>query len=208
MAHEEQADLIVVGSHQRHGLSRLAHPSVSRAVLHHAPMNVACVPASFGASMSVAPIPEFHRVLVTTNFSERGNHAIPFAYSALAHGGTVRLVHVMPPVEVLSPLVPHYARKTRTRKNHAKLAQELTARLRALIPQEATERGIRSDVAVLEGSDAATSVCQEAERFGADFICIGSHGHAGLAAAVLGSVAQKVVAHSRKPVLVVRMPPL
>ena len=61
---------------------------------------------------------------------------------------------------------------------------------------------------MLEGSDAATTVCQEAERFGADLICIGSHAHAGLTAEVLGSVAQKVVAHSRKPVLVVRMPPL
>ena len=208
MAHEEQADLIVVGSHQRHGLSRLAHPSVSRAVLHHAPMNVACVPASFGASTSTAPISEFHRVLVTTDFSERANHAIPFAYSALSHGGTVRLVHVMPPFEFPGPLVPQYARKTRTKKDHAKLAGELTTRLRALIPQEATERSIRSDTVVLEGGDTATTVCQEAERFGADLICIGSHGHAGLAAAVLGSVAQKVVAHSRKPVLVVRMPPL
>ena len=150
MAHEEQADLIVVGSHQRHGLSRLAHPSVSRAVLHHAPMNVACVPASFGASTSTAPISEFHRVLVTTDFSERANHAIPFAYSALSHGGTVRLVHVMPPFEFPGPLVPQYARKTRTKKDHAKLAGELTTRLRALIPQEATERSIRSDTVVLD----------------------------------------------------------
>ena len=79
------------------------------------------VSASFGVSTSTAPIPEFQRVLVTTDFSERGNHAIPFAYSALAHGGTVRLVHVMPPFNLPSPLVPHYARKTRSRKDHAKL---------------------------------------------------------------------------------------
>lgn len=45
MASEAQADLIVVGSHQWHGLERLWHPSVSRGILHHAPMNVACVPA-------------------------------------------------------------------------------------------------------------------------------------------------------------------
>jgi nucleotide-binding universal stress UspA family protein len=38
-------------------------------------------------------------------------------------------------------------------------------------------------------------------------VCIGSHGHSGLVAAMLGSVAQKVVARSRRPVLVVRMSP-
>lgn len=45
MAREERADLIVVGTHQRHGLDRLGHLSVSRGVLHYAPMSVACVPA-------------------------------------------------------------------------------------------------------------------------------------------------------------------
>lgn len=45
MAQDERADLIVVGTHQRHGLGRIGHLSVSRGVLHYAPMSVACVPA-------------------------------------------------------------------------------------------------------------------------------------------------------------------
>lgn len=44
IAREERADLVVVGTHQWHGLRRLSHLSVSRGVLHYAPMNVACVP--------------------------------------------------------------------------------------------------------------------------------------------------------------------
>ncbi len=207
MANDEQADLIVVGTHQRQGLSRLMHRSVSRSVLHHAPTSVACIPASFQADTSSAPIPQIHRVLVTTDFSEHGNHAIPYAYSALSYGGTVRLVHIIPPVEIPSPLVPRYDRKHRSKKDHTKGESELTARLRSLVPQEAADRGIRSDAVVLEGVDAAATACQEAERFGADLICIGSHGHSGLVAAVLGSVAQKLVAISLRPVLVVRMPP-
>jgi len=47
-AREERADLIVVGTHQRHGLGRVGHLSVSRGVLHYAPMSVACVPLSCG----------------------------------------------------------------------------------------------------------------------------------------------------------------
>lgn len=45
VARKQRADLIVVGTHQRHGLGRVGHPSVSRGVLHYAPMNVACVPS-------------------------------------------------------------------------------------------------------------------------------------------------------------------
>lgn len=43
-ATEEKADLLVVGTHSRHGLARLGHHSISRGVLHYAPMNVACIP--------------------------------------------------------------------------------------------------------------------------------------------------------------------
>ncbi len=46
VARDERADLIVVGAHQRHGLDRLGHRSISRAVLNYAPMNVACVPVA------------------------------------------------------------------------------------------------------------------------------------------------------------------
>lgn len=44
LAHARHTDLLVVGSHQRHGFERLWEASVSRGVLHHAPMSVAVVP--------------------------------------------------------------------------------------------------------------------------------------------------------------------
>lgn len=45
LARDSSAELIVVGTHQWHGLSRLRHSSVSRRILHEAKTNVACVPA-------------------------------------------------------------------------------------------------------------------------------------------------------------------
>jgi nucleotide-binding universal stress UspA family protein len=45
-AHAAKADLIVVGTHQRHGLKRLGRHSVSRGVLRYAETNVACVPCA------------------------------------------------------------------------------------------------------------------------------------------------------------------
>jgi len=45
LAGAERADVIVVGTHSRKGWQRIGHHSVSRGVLHYAPMNVVCVPA-------------------------------------------------------------------------------------------------------------------------------------------------------------------
>ena len=44
LAHRGQVDLLVVGTHRRHGLGRLRFGSVSRAVLHHSTVTVAVVP--------------------------------------------------------------------------------------------------------------------------------------------------------------------
>lgn len=45
LAAKERADLIVTGTHQRHGLRRMVQHSVSRGFLHYAPMSVACIPS-------------------------------------------------------------------------------------------------------------------------------------------------------------------
>jgi nucleotide-binding universal stress UspA family protein len=47
MARKALADVIVVGMNERHGLSRIAHHSISRAIVHYAPTNVACIPSAF-----------------------------------------------------------------------------------------------------------------------------------------------------------------
>ena len=83
-------------------------------------------------------------------------------------------------------------------------SRELEAQLRALIPAGAEKRGVRMEVRLVESSDAAKAIVEAAARFDADLVCIGTHGRSGLAAAVLGSVAQAVIAQRPRPVLVVR----
>jgi len=56
----------------------------------------------------------------------------------------------------------------------------------------------------LTGGDVARTLAQAAERLDADLVCMGSHGRGGLGRALLGSVAQQMLAHSRRPVLVLR----
>ncbi len=187
IAGEEQADLVVTGTHQWRGWSRLWHISTSRGLLHYAPMSVLVVPVQTGP---VEPlVPPVRRVLVTTDFSELGNRAVPHAYSVLSGGGTVRLLHV----------------RSSARPSLEKI--ETTERkLRALIPAEAETGGIGSEVEVADHRDTAAAICQAAERFGADVICLSTHGRSGLSAAVLGSVANGVMATSKRPLLVVRPP--
>ena len=206
MARQEKADLLVSGTHQHHGLERLADPSVSRGLLHHAPMSVACVPTPHELTHGADALPRLQRVLATTDFSALGDRAIPYAYAALPPGGVVKLVHVIPPWELPGPLVPHYQPKRLTEKQHKQLAAESLKKLRALIPAQAESLGISTEVEVVEGRDPAKAIGQAAERFGADVICLGSHGRSGLSKAVLGSVAQKVMVSSPRPVLVVRPP--
>jgi nucleotide-binding universal stress UspA family protein len=195
LASETQADLIVVGTHQRQGLSRYWLGSVSRAILHHAPASVAVVPAAEASPPGIAPIPEFKRVLVTTDFSDLGNRAIPYAYSALDRGGRVCLLHVVPPS----------AGKSKGPGSAGRL-DPLKDKLQSLFPSESEQRGIETEVTIVEHAEPATAICQAAERFGADLICLSSHGRSGLAKTILGSVAQAVMSRSVRPVLVVRSP--
>jgi nucleotide-binding universal stress UspA family protein len=229
LAVEAKADLFVIGTHQRQGLARIGNPSVSRSIQRHAPMSLVCVSAAFSAQYE--RIPEIRRVLVVTDFSKLGDRAVAYAYALLREGGTVYLLHVTAPMPRPNPLSLNFESKAeRAREEHAARLREASDRLRALIPNEAANRGISSEVAVvehgealglagpgvdygslgethvIEATDPATGICQTARRFGADVICLGSHGRSGLSAAFMGSVAQAVMAQSHRPVLVVRPP--
>lgn len=192
LARECGAGLIVIGTHQRRGLSRLFHASLSRAVLHDAETNVACVPLVAEFDPRDAHLPEYRRVLVATDFSELGNAAVPHACGACAIGGLVRIIHVLPGPETVG------AGAVRQR-------ERLEGRLTGLVPAEMGARGQPPEVGVIEHEDPAAAIAAEADRFGADLVCLASHGLGG-SKAVFGSVTQRVLKVLRRPILVVRRP--
>ncbi len=206
MAKEEGSDLIVVGSHQYRGFERLWHTSVSRGLLHSAAMSVAVVPLSTPEKRGAGMAPPVRRVLVTTDFSELANHAIPHVYTLLRGGGTVHLAYVMHPQELPGGEILQGPPDRRFEARHAKHVQACAEKLRSLIPAEASASGVNTQVEVVEHRAVAEAIGQVAERLGADVICLGTHGGSGLSKALLGSVAQKVMAHSKRPLLVVRPP--
>jgi len=78
------------------------------------------------------------------------------------------------------------------------------ARLRELVPGDASAKSASTQVHVVEAAEPATAICQAAERFDADLICLGTHGRGGVAKALLGSTATGVLENTRRPVLLSR----
>ncbi len=184
LASEAKADLIVVGTHQRAGVARLWQGSVSRRVLHDASLDVACVPRGSGETVDEVSLPQLRRVLAPTDFSALANRAIPFAYGLVGRGGIVHLLHVVtgkPDEDAPDPIV----------------------QLHELVPPSARERDIETTFEIVTQREPGLAIGQAAGRLGVDAICMGTHGRSGVARLVLGSQAQQVLQHGRRPVVLI-----
>jgi nucleotide-binding universal stress UspA family protein len=165
---------------------------------------VACVPLPARSALGASPA--VRTVLAATDFSAMGNAAVAHAFAHAGRGGKVYLVHVLDPVAPHPALAP---RDIFTVSPALASAQKAALeQLRALIQPHAVTGNEASEVMVLESPDAAHAITQAAERLGADTICIGTHGRSGLSKAILGSVAQGVLAHTERPTVLVRAPRL
>lgn len=201
LAEEDRADLIVVGTSERDALQRIVSGSVSNAVLHRARTSVVCVPPP--EHTKLARVNPLSNVLVPTDFSALGNAAVALAYSVVARGGSVHLVHVtadragdvITPHDIFpDPVLPH-------NKPQRKIEHQFSE----LIPVEAIGRVI-TQLHVLESDRVADAICQAAERLDAGVICLGTHGRSGLTASLLGSVSAAVMHGTQRPVLFARKP--
>ncbi len=202
IAKQNQADLLVVGSHQRSSIERLWEGSVSRGILHGAACSVACVPLRTKPAQR-GPRPT-QTILVATDFSETGNQAIEYAFSQTPPNGKVFVVHVTPPTPQPSAFDERdlFASQTRLKTTHAGLVRNL----RALIPESALSANKQTEIYVLESHRPAEAIAQAAERLGVDLICMGTHGRTAIAKTILGAVTQDLLAHTKRPVLLIHSP--
>ena len=102
----------------------------------------------------------------------------------------MKLIHVIP-------------KRRLTPKRGKQFIGNSLKKLRALVPNQAKALGIATEMELAESPDTAKAICQAAERFGADVICMGTHGRSGISAAILGSVAKSVMATSTRPIFTV-----
>jgi nucleotide-binding universal stress UspA family protein len=188
MIDKYKVDLIVLGTHGRTGLSRLAMGSVAEEIYRRAPCPVLCVGPK--APHESQRSPQFQRILFPTDFSQASQAALPYALT-LAEESQAQLVllHLIPMVPVMD-------------REPVKAAA--IDKLKALIPPDATawctpEFDVRFEF-------PAEAIVRAGKRHNSDVIVMGvqRNGHARAVSHLPWATATEVVATAPCPVLTVR----
>jgi nucleotide-binding universal stress UspA family protein len=188
---EHSIDLIVAGSHGRHGLYKLLAPSMDEAIARAA----ACPALLIGPQAAIEPEAEvhLHRILFATDFSPHSRRAMEYAYAlAKAHQAQLYVFHVAEDVwkEPLS----------------TRMSADAFCRMRLLendLPQ--SQRGIEAEFLVEFGPPEAL-ILEAAERRGIQLLVLAVPGttHPHLASHLPGPLAYNLASHALCPVLAVR----
>lgn len=119
----------------------------------------------------------------------------------------VRVLHVLEPIEplLMSPetptwtALPVYAEMMEQRRQHAtELVKRAAESLKAA--------GFKACSYAVEGGIPKLAIVDEAKKWGANLIVLGSHGRTGLDRFLLGSVSEAVARHAACSVEIVRPP--
>jgi nucleotide-binding universal stress UspA family protein len=142
----------------------------------------------------------FRKVFCPTDFSAPAEAAVAAALEVARHfHASLCLVHVVAALPAPAPDVNY---TFRVPEYEAALHADATAKLKTLASRLGGE-GVHTEYAVGHGS-AGREIARMAHEWGADVIVIGTHGETGLAHALFGSVAERVVQLASCPVLTVR----
>lgn len=180
-AEEEDADLIVMGTHGRRGMRRLVLGSVAETVLRQSERPVLVVPE---VAAGLAPL--FH-VLAPTDFSDAAGLALPVAAEiADLYGARLDLLHVLEPVPLLGALAGVHTAEAL----FPELYPHAEERLGELV-REGTGALGRATYHVVEGR-AAGAVVDYAATHGVDLIVMAKHGWHGVERVLMGSATERI----------------
>ena len=200
------ADLVVMTSHGRTGLSRVWLGSVADGVIRHSKVPVLMLRPPASKKDVEAAHGLFKHLVITLDGSTLSEEILSPAL-ALARGADARvtLLRVVQPVPMLipdaaipfayTPPMPDPA-VTKTLAGEAK--EELDASVRRIRAQ-----GFKADCEVVVSPRVAQSILEFAESRGADMIALSTHGR-GASRLIVGSTADKVIRASNLPVLLQR----
>jgi nucleotide-binding universal stress UspA family protein len=144
---------------------------------------------------------ELHRILVPTDFTETSERAIDWAIELGTRlGSTIAIMHAYELPVVGFPDGALVA----TVEVASRIAEASREALESSISRH-RGRGVPLEAILREGA-AWQEINNVADEIHADLVVIGTHGRKGLARALLGSVAEKVVRHGNHPVVMIRGP--
>ncbi|HEX8650872.1 MAG TPA: universal stress protein [Pyrinomonadaceae bacterium] len=188
-ARKWSSDLIFVRAHVRNDLAHWMLGSVARAVVSYAPCTVQIVRDL--AEDRAHTLDSGRRVLLATDGSETSAAAAQaLAGRPWPEGSEFKVVSVEEP----------WALK-RSRVRHDEQAQEAVSSAEQVL----AAAGLKATGAVLSGN-AKEVILEEAQKWAADLIVVGSHGRRGFKRFLLGSVSEAVAMNAHCSVVVVRAP--
>ncbi len=148
------------------------------------------------------------KILIATDGSDFSRQAIEKACEILAMGENNLIEIISVSEEVAHPVGEPFAVSTEYINEMEKIGREQATKFAD--DAEATIRGRFSDSSVqittkiVKGTPPGRAIVEEAERWGADLIVVGSHGYGFWGRSFLGSTSDTVIHHAPCSVLVVR----
>ncbi len=195
-AERNNVDLIVMSSHVRGGMSRIALGSVTDFVIRntHVPVLVVKPPATF---IPNDPEDRFARILVPMDGSALAEQILPQVEAlAVRLNATVSLLQVLTPFtysqrEIQDPAMPWWETEVASGESYlSRVARYLT------------EKGLTVHHEVVIGDIISDTILQYAVRARIDLIAIATSGTGGFRRLILGAVADDVTRKSQTSVLV------
>lgn len=205
-AAEDGADLVVLCTHGRGGLRGLVFGRVAQQVLQRGHVPVLLVqPTPAGREQPFT----CRRILVPLDGSTTAEAALPAASSlAAACGAELLLAMVVPTVESVSGERAAAARLMPTAAAAVLDAEaaEAVAYLQSVASMPIAVGTAGRPATAVERGEPVRTLLDLASRREIDLIVMATHGRSGVGAVWAGSVAARIVAHSTRPVLLVRIP--
>ena len=145
----------------------------------------------------------YRHILIPTDGSELAEHGITNGLSlAKSVGAKVTAIIVEEPFDLLSVSETKGQRAFDELDKHTEQIKKHAASVLNRVANAAKQAGVPCDTIQVEDARPYQAIIATAEDRGCDLIVMASHGRSGLSAVVLGSVTNKVLTHTKTPVLV------
>jgi nucleotide-binding universal stress UspA family protein len=145
----------------------------------------------------------YRHILIPTDGSELAEHAVTNGLAlAKSLGARVSVIVVEEPFDWLSVSEMTGRQISEESAKHAELIKKHATNVLNRAANAAKQAGVSCDTIQVEDEQPYQAILAAAKDKGCDLIVMASHGRSGLSGVLLGSVTNKVLTHTRTPVLV------
>ncbi|MGA8889571.1 MAG: universal stress protein [Pseudolabrys sp.] len=145
----------------------------------------------------------YRHILIPTDGSELAEHAVTNGLSlAKSVGAKVTVIVVEEPFDWLGVSETKAQRALEELDKYTEQIKKHAASVLNRVANAAKQAGLSCDTIQVENARPYQAIIAAAADRGCDLIVMASHGRGGLSAVVLGSVTNKVLTHTKTPVLV------